>query len=72
MGSYYYNWLKKIKIHETNKTSLILCVFAKSIFNILAPDYPGWERREQLQEVLEDWILFRIYKNLFLSVIDFR
>ena len=26
--------------------------------------------REQLQEVLEDWILFRIYKNLSLPVID--
>ena len=26
--------------------------------------------REQLQEVLEDWILFRIYKNLSLSAID--
>jgi predicted RNase H-like HicB family nuclease len=26
--------------------------------------------REQLQEVLEDWILFRIYKNLSIPVID--
>jgi len=26
--------------------------------------------REQLQEVLEDWILFRIYKNLSLPAID--
>lgn len=26
--------------------------------------------REQLREVLEDWILFRIYKNLSLPVID--
>jgi len=26
--------------------------------------------REQLQEVLEDWILFRTYKNLSLPVID--
>jgi len=26
--------------------------------------------REQLEEVLEEWILFRIYKNLPLPVID--
>ena len=26
--------------------------------------------REQLQEVLEDWILFRIYKKLSLPAID--
>ena len=26
--------------------------------------------REQLQEVLEDWILFRTYKNLSIPVID--
>jgi predicted RNase H-like HicB family nuclease len=26
--------------------------------------------RHELQEVLEDWILFRIYKNLSLPVID--
>ena len=26
--------------------------------------------REQLQEVLEDWILFRIYTNLSIPVID--
>ena len=26
--------------------------------------------REQLEEVLEEWILFRVYKNLKLPVID--
>ena len=26
--------------------------------------------REQLEEVLEEWILFRVYKNLPLPVID--
>jgi len=26
--------------------------------------------RKQLQEVLEDWILFRVYKNLSLPIID--
>lgn len=28
------------------------------------------ECREQLAEVLEEWVLFRIYKNLLLPVID--
>ena len=28
------------------------------------------ECREQLEEVLEEWILFRVYKNLALPVID--
>lgn len=28
------------------------------------------ECREQLEEVLEEWILFRIYKNLPLPIID--
>ena len=28
------------------------------------------ECREQLEEVLEEWILFRVYKNLSLPVID--
>jgi predicted RNase H-like HicB family nuclease len=28
------------------------------------------ECREQLEEVLEEWVLFRIYKNLPLPVID--
>lgn len=28
------------------------------------------ECREELQEVLEDWILFRIHKNLTIPVID--
>jgi predicted RNase H-like HicB family nuclease len=28
------------------------------------------ECREELQEVLEEWILFRVYKNLPLPVID--
>ncbi len=26
--------------------------------------------REQLEEVLEEWILFRVYKNLTLPVVD--
>lgn len=26
--------------------------------------------REQLEEVLEEWILFRVYKNLRLPVVD--
>jgi len=26
--------------------------------------------RKKLQEVLEDWILFRVYKNLSLPIID--
>lgn len=26
--------------------------------------------REQLEEVLEEWILFRVYKNLKLPVVD--
>ena len=28
------------------------------------------ECREQLEEVLEEWILFRIYKNIPLPVVD--
>ncbi|PKB68265.1 MAG: HicB family protein [SAR202 cluster bacterium Io17-Chloro-G4] len=28
------------------------------------------ECREQLEEVLEEWILFRVYKNLSLPIID--
>ena len=28
------------------------------------------ECREQLEEVLEEWILFRVYKNLALPVLD--
>ena len=28
------------------------------------------ECRDQLEEVLEEWILFRVYKNLDLPVID--
>ncbi len=28
------------------------------------------ECREQLEEVLEEWILFRVYKNLSLPVVD--
>lgn len=28
------------------------------------------ECREQLEEVLEEWILFRVYKNLALPIID--
>jgi predicted RNase H-like HicB family nuclease len=28
------------------------------------------ECREQLEEVLEEWILFRVYKNLPLPVVD--
>jgi predicted RNase H-like HicB family nuclease len=28
------------------------------------------ECRKELQEVLEDWILFRIYKNLSIPIID--
>ncbi|WP_420804790.1 hypothetical protein [Nitrosococcus halophilus] len=28
------------------------------------------ECREQLEEVLEEWILFRVHKNLDLPVID--
>ena len=28
------------------------------------------ECREQLEEVLEEWILFRVYKNLSLPMID--
>ena len=28
------------------------------------------ECREQLEEVLEEWMLFRVYKNLALPVID--
>ena len=28
------------------------------------------ECREQLEEVLEEWILFRVHKNLHLPVID--
>jgi predicted RNase H-like HicB family nuclease len=30
------------------------------------------ECREQLEEVLEEWVLFRVYKNLPLPVIDGR
>jgi predicted RNase H-like HicB family nuclease len=28
------------------------------------------ECREQMEEVLEEWVLFRVYKNLPLPVID--
>ena len=28
------------------------------------------ECREQLEEVLEEWILFRVYKNLPLPIVD--
>ena len=28
------------------------------------------ECREQLEEVLEEWVLFRVYKNLSLPIID--
>ena len=26
--------------------------------------------RDELEEVLEEWVLFRVYKNLFIPVID--
>ena len=31
---------------------------------------PGANAREQLAEVLEEWILFRVYKNLPLPAVD--